>query len=377
MGCENLKDSLSLEYRDQFPVAENLIWLHHAGVSPLCLAASKAMQELILNVEQWASFHFFDWMKIYDSIRVEAGNLIGASCDEIAIVKNTSEGISMIQRGIDWKPGDKVVAFQEEFPANYFPWKVLEQEGVQIQWLSIYDSLEVIDQACDGARLLSISMVNYLSGYRMDLQAIGEICRRRDVFFMVDAIQGLGVFPVDVEKFHIDALAADGHKWLMGPEGCGILYVRQERQDEVHPREFGWMNVAGFDDYGSRDMTLRSNAARYECGTLNTVGIYGLDAAIRFIREVGVERIGEGVLNLAEHLVRGVERKGYRLYREWDRSSGSGILSFQKDGVDSRIVVSRLKDQKVQAAPRQGWIRFSPHFYQSFEEMDRVLAMLP
>lgn len=377
MGCEKETNSVWEEYRDQFPVAENLIWLHHAGVSPLCLPASKAMKELTDDAEKWASFHFFDWMKVYESIRVEGAMLIGAQREEIAIIKNTSEGISMVQRGLSWKAGDRMVAFREEFPANYLPWKIVEEQGVDVRWLSIYDSLDVIDQACDGARLLSVSIVNYLSGHRMDLEAIGEICKRRNVFFLVDAIQGLGVFPLDVERCHIDALSADGHKWLMGPEGCGILYVRRERQDEVKPVEFGWMNVASFDDYGSRDMALRPNAARYECGTLNTVGVFGLDAAIRFVQKVGVHRIGEQVVDLVERVAQGVEQKGYRLFREWDRQTASGIISFQKDGIDSRVVVSRLKDQRVQAAPRQGWIRFSPHFYQNNEEMDRVVAMLP
>lgn len=376
MGCK--KDGeVWKEYRDQFPVAENLIWLHHAGVSPLCLPASNAMKGLTDDLEKWASFHFYNWMKVYDSFRVEAAHLIGATPEEIAVVKNTSEGISFVQQGIDWKTGDRIVAFEEEFPANYLPWKFLEKQGVDVKWLSIYDPLEKIDQACQGARLLAISFVNYLSGYRMDLEAIGEICKRRGVFFLVDAIQGLGVFSVDVEKCHIDALSADGHKWLLGPEGCGILYIRKDRQDEVQPKEIGWMNVAEFHDFGSRETTLRPNAARYECGTLNTVGIYGLEAALRFIREVGINRIGEQVLDLTERLARGVERKGYRLFREWDRTAASGIVSFQKDGVDARVVVNQLKDEKIQAAPRQGWLRFSPHFYQNADEMDRVLERLP
>lgn len=369
MGCENI--------RSQFPVADKLIWLHHAGVSPLCRPAAEAMKALADDALEWASFHYEKWMQTYDAIRVQAAKLIGAKPGEIAVVKNTSEGIATVQMGIDWKSGDRVVAFKEEFPANYFPWKLLEARGVHVEWLSIYDSLDAIDAACKGAKLLTISYVNYLSGHRVDLKAIGEICHRRGVFYLVDAIQGLGVFPLDVEECHIDALSADGHKWLMGPEGCGILYIRQSRQDEVAPVEFGWTNVAGFNDYASRDLTLRPDAGRYECGTLNTIGIYGLEAAIRFVNEVGVDRIGEQVLLLAKRISEGAQRKGYQLIREWDRETGSGIVSFRKESLDSRMVVSRLKERKIQAAPRQGWVRMSPHFYESLEEMDRVIEALP
>lgn len=365
------------QYRDQFPSTENLLWLNHAAVSPLCRPAAVAMRTLVGDAHEWASFHYQKWMQVYDSLRVEAAKLIGAKSAEIAIVKNTSEGIATVQMGLDWKAGDQVVAFKEEFPSNYYPWKLLENRGVRVKWLSIYDSLQTIDEACRGARLLAISYVNYLSGHRVDLKAIGEICRRRGAFFLVDAIQGLGVFPIDVEGFGIDALAADGHKWLMSTEGCGILYIRKSRQDQIAPVEFGWTNVAGFHDYASRDMALRPDAGRYECGTLNTVGIYGLNAAIRFVNEVGIDRIGEQVLALAEQISQNIHSRGYELIREWERETGSGIVTLRKKDVDSRLVVSKLKEQRIQAAARQGWVRISPHFYQSPEEMDRVIQALP
>ncbi len=182
-----------------------------------------------------------------------------------------------------------------------------------MDWLSVNDPLEKIDIACTGAKLLAISFVQYLSGFRADLKAIGEICRRHNCFFFVDAIQGLGAFPLDVEAAHIDALAADGHKWLLGPEGCGILYVRKSRQDAIFPEEFGWTNVAGYNDYASRDMTLRQDAGRYECGTLNTIGCYGLRASIELLLEAGVERIAaRRSRSLADQLAAGAAKKGYQ-----------------------------------------------------------------
>jgi cysteine desulfurase/selenocysteine lyase len=359
-----------------FPVRRNLLWLHHAGISPLCPPAAEAMRAFAAEAAEWASFHYSTWLDAYEGLRVAAGRLIGASPREIAIVKNTSEGIATVQLGIDWKPGDRVVAFREEFPANFYPWKLLEARGVAVDWLSIYDPLERVERAARGARLLAISHVNYLTGHRVDLEAIGAICHKKGVFFLVDAIQGLGVFPVDVERMHIDALAADGHKWLMGPEGCGILYLRRGRQDEVRPAEFGWTNVAGFHDYGSRDMTLRDDAGRYECGTLNTIGIFGLRAAIEFVLDTGVSLIGERVLALTRALAEGLTARGHELARPWNEATASGILAFRSPSETPESTVARLRSKGMVAAVRQGWVRLSPHFYQSEQDVAEVFTQL-
>ena len=334
------------------------------------------MKNLAEDALRFGSLHYDKWMAAYEGLRQASARLIGASAREIAIVKNTSEGIATVALGIDWKAGDRVVAFQEEFPANVYPWKMLEERGVKISWLSIDDSLDKIDEACKGARLLAISYVQYLSGYRADLGAIGEVCRRRGCFFFVDAIQGMGAFPLDVEACHIDALAADGHKWLLGPEGCGILYVRQSRQDGVRPVEFGWTNVAKYADYASRDLTLRPDAGRYECGTLNTIGCLGLRAAMEFLLEVGIGEIAAAVQALGDRLGDGLRSKGYELLGTRTPACGAGIVSFRRADVDSSALVRRLRDRKIIAAPRQGWVRMAPHFYITPDEIDQVLGEL-
>jgi cysteine desulfurase/selenocysteine lyase len=365
------------QYRDEFPVTERLVYLNHAAVAPLPKTCAKAMQDFADDALRHGSLHYDQWLDTYDGLRRAAARLLGADRSEIAITKNTSEGIATIAMGLDWRPGDTIVAFAEEFPANYYPWKLLESHRCYVNWLSIHDSLDVIDQACEGAKLLAVSFVQYLSGRRADLIEIGRICRRRGVFFLVDAIQGLGAFPLDVRAAGIDALAADGHKWMLGPEGCGILFVRRERQDSVFPREFGWTNVAGYNDYSSRDMTLRPDAGRYECGTLNTIGCYGLRASLDFLLSIGIDRIGPAVQALADQLAEGAQRKGYSLLGERTPETGAGIVSIQKIGVDSRAVVRQLKEKGIIAAPRQGWVRLSPHFYISPEEIERVIEALP
>jgi selenocysteine lyase/cysteine desulfurase len=336
------------------------------------------MQQWADDALQFGSLHYDRWLDTYEGLRVAAARLIGANRSEIALVKNTSEGVSMIAQGLNWHSGDRIVAFREEFPANYYPWLRLEgTRGCTIDWLSINDPLEQIEIACTGAKLLAISFVQYLSGFRADLNAIGEICRKHHCFFFVDAIQGLGAFPLDVEAAHIDALAADGHKWLLGPEGWGILYVRKSRQDSIQPEEFGWTNVAGYNDYASRDMALRQDAGRYECGTLNTIGSYGLRASMELILEVGVERIAAAVQALADQLAAGAMKKGYQLLGDRTAENGAGIVALEKPGVDSRKIVHDLKQKGIIAAPRQGWVRMSPHFYISPEEIERVVEALP
>ena len=198
--------------------------------------------------------------------------------------------------------------------------------------------------------------MQFLSGYRAPIQAIGEICHRNQCIYLVDAIQGLGAFPLDVRACHIDALAADGHKWLLGPEGCGILYINQALQDRVEPVEFGWTNVGRYNDYASRDMTLRPDAGRYECGTLNTIGCFGLKASIELLLEVGVGKIAPVVQNLGDRIAAGVSSKGYEVLGHRTPETGAGIVSFRKPGLDAVNIVSKLRAAGIshRAAGRLG-----------------------
>jgi selenocysteine lyase/cysteine desulfurase len=365
------------QHRVQFPVTETCIYMHHAGVAPLCRPAAEAMIALTNDVLLHGSNHYDRWMAAYEGLRESAAKLISASPREIAVVKNTSEGISTIALGIDWKPGDRIVCFEGEFPANALPWLRLRDRGVKIDILAPDAPLDLIDSAARGARLLTISWVQYLSGYRADITAIGEICSRHQCLFFVDAIQGLGVFPIDVQRDRIHALAADGHKWMLGPEGCGVLYVRSDLQDAIEPVEFGWTNVARYADYSTRDMTLRADAGRYECGTLNTVGIFGLRAAIEFLLSIDRAEISGEVVAHTRMLAEAARRKGYEVLGPQLDGHCSGILSVRKPEVHSGYLVRQLKDRRMIAAPRQGWIRLSPHFYISPAEIQSVGEALP
>jgi selenocysteine lyase/cysteine desulfurase len=372
-----IEPALWERHAHQFPVRDRLIYLNHAAVAPLVRPAAEAMQWLAQDSLEFGSLHYDRWLAAYEGLRVAAARLVGAEPAEIALVKNTSEGIATVAMGLDWKPGDRMVGFREEFPANYFPWKRLEEKGVAVTWLSVEDPLDRIDQACKGAKLLSISFVQFLSGYRAPIQEIGEICRRNRCIFLVDAIQGLGAFPLDARACGVDALAADGHKWLLGPEGCGILYINRALQERVEPVEFGWTNVARYADYASRDMALRQDAGRYECGTLNTIGCFGLRASIEFLLEVGPGEIAPVVRDLGDRIAAGVAAKGYTVLGNRTPETGAGIVSFRKPGTEAGEIVRKLRAAGIVAAPRNGWVRTSPHFYISPGEIDRMLEELP
>lgn len=364
-------------YARHFPVRNRLIYLNHAAVAPLSKPAADAMANLAADCCEYGSLHYPEWLAAYDGVREAAARLISATPGEIALMKNTSEGIATVAMGLDWKRGDRIVGFREEFPANLYPWQRLAAKGVEVEWLSVFDPLDRIDETCRGARLLSISFVGFLNGYRAPLREIGEICRRRGCIYFVDAIQGLGAFPLDVRECHIDALAADGHKWMLGPEGCGILYISQALQERVEPVEFGWTNVAGYNDYASRDTSLRADAGRYECGTLNTIGCFGLRASLELLLEIGADRIGPAVQALGDRIAEGVCSKGYEVLGQRTPRTGAGIVSFRKTGVDAVEIVSRLRERGITAAPRAGWVRTSPHFYIAPEQIDCMIEELP
>src|SRR6185295_4684591 len=334
-------------YREFFPVTRNLIYLNHAAVTPLCRPAAEAMQGVAQDALDWGSLHYDRWLECYEGLRRSAARLVNCTPEEIAIVKNTSEGIATVAMGLDWRAGDKIVAFEGEFPANQYPWQRLESKGVKIEWLAPTVPLDRIDQAARGARLLSISFVQFLTGFRADITGIGEICQRHRVVYLVDAIQGLGAFPVDVQAAHIDALAADGHKWLVGPEGCGVLYISRRLQEQVEPMEFGWTNVAGFNDYASRDMTL--------------------------LLGIGIDKISPVVRGLADQIVEGVRQRSYEVLGE----PNAGIVSFRKPGVDSAAICTLLRDRSIITAQRAGWVRASPHFYIEPEDIQKMLDLLP
>jgi selenocysteine lyase/cysteine desulfurase len=367
--------------RAEFPVTQSCIYMNHAAVAPVSRRVRKAMVGLLEDVHHFGSAHWDRWVDAYAATRRAVAQLLGAEPAEIAFVKNTSEGISLFTNGLDWQRGDEVVSLEGEFPANYYPWQLLETKGVALRLVkNEYGrfSLDAIAQALGPrTRVVAVSFVQYLSGFRLDLNALGGLCAAHNALLFVDAIQGLGVFPLDVRRAHIAGLAADGHKWLTGPEGAGLLFIRKDLIDSIQPTTIGWMNFRRWMDFTSRDLTWRDDARRYEPGSLNTVGIYGLGAALNLLLEIGVENIAERVLDLTDRLRAGLKRQGHRVFGPDLRAECSGIVSFVPRSQTAEQVANLLRDEGIIVSARCGMVRVSPHFYNSEAEIDCLLECLP
>ena len=368
------------DIRDQFPIAESYAYLNHASISPLPRGSAEAMQRQVKDVARQGVHAFPGWVREYEQLRCAAASMLGCDADEIAITKNTSEGLSAIANGLDWRSGDTIVGLESDFPANYVPWRELQaRHGVRFHSLRLRNGvldLEELDQACKGARLAALSYVHFLTGFRWNLKAVGEVCRRRDCVLVLDAVQGMGPFEIDVKACGVHALSAGGHKWLLGPEGCGIFYVDRSWMPAVRPVEFGWTSLEGFESYRS-DGDLQPGARRFECGTLNTVGCVGLRTSIELLNEIGADHSSATIHALVERVLEAARSKGYEAAAKRNRENGSGIVSLRKPGVDPAKAVADLREDGVSAAERMGWIRVAPHVYNTDAEIDRLVELLP
>ena len=367
--------------RDEFPITRNYNFLNHAAAAPLCRRAGEAIRHYVKHAEDngYLRGGFF---KQIDRIRQQVAQLIQANADEIAFTKNTSEGLSFVANGLNWQTGDNVVITNAEFPANVYPWQALRSQGVQVRMVLEEDGripLERVLEAINSrTRVVSISSVQFASGYRTDLATLGEHCQSKGVFLCVDAIQSLGVFPIDVKAMNIDFLAADGHKWLCAPEGSGIFYVRKEIQGYLRPTTIGWLCMKEPFRYGKYNFEFADSARRYEAGSHNFLGVFGLGAAMEMIPEIGLENISRRVIVLAQRLVAGLRDKGYRIISSRTPTEASGIVAFVSDVHDHDQIQRHLElEHRIVIAVRCGRLRASPHYYNSEREIDQLIEVLP
>ena len=370
----------SADAREQFPVCSRYAYFNHAAIAPLPRVSADAMRAQVTDSAQHGVHGFQRWSEDHAGLRRATAEMLGCDAAEIAISKNTSAGLCAVANGLDWRPGDVVVGLESDFPANLVPWRELgPRSGVRFRSLQLRDGeldLEELDRACKGARLAALSYVHFLTGFRWNLEAAGEICRRRGCLLVLDAVQGLGAFPIDVRAAGVHALSASGHKWLLGPEGVAVLFIDREFMDQLPPTELGWASLQGFEEYRC-DGALHPDARRFECGTLNSAGCAGLRASVEMLNRVGTPATEAAIHALAERLVKGAGAKGYEFAAPRRRESGSGIVSMKKPGADPAAVTAMLLANGVSVSERLGWIRAAPHFYNTAEELDRLVRLLP
>lgn len=370
--------------RTEFPVANEKVYLGHAAVCPLPKRVVDAMTDFTLTCAMSDQEDAYGSGRMLQ-VRALAGRLLNAAPEEIAFVGPTSLALSAVANGLHFRRGDNVLVYHDDYPSNVYPWMALAPRGVQVRFLNIRElgrirRIDVEGQIDESTRLVALASCHFLSGWRIDIPAIGQLLRKRNILFCVDGIQTLGAFPTTVE--HVDFLAADAHKWLLGPLAAGIFYVRKEVQDRLHPSVYGWHNVRCPDYVAQETIVHPADARRYEAGSANLVGLAGLEAGLQLILEIGVANIANELLRKRSLLVPALKAKGCTVIHE-DAPPGhaSGIVSFFKPGADMAALHARLTTNKVIAslrADRTGrhYLRFSPHFYNTDAELQQALDLL-
>ena len=367
------------EAREEFgAVLSRWVFLDHASVCPLPKRTVRAIERYLAEVASSGVLHEKKTDPKVEEARGLSARLLGASPEEVAFVQNTTAGILIVANGLRWREGDNVVVARCEFPANIHPWRFLaERKGVEVRFVEGRPTPDAVKEAVDErTRLVSLSFVQYADGYRLDVEAVAEICRRVGALFLLDAIQGLGALRLNVKGSGVHFLSADGHKWLLGPEGAAVFYVSKEALEELDLVWCGWMSVEAPEEFERHDQPLKPSAKRFEPGTRNNAGIVGLGESIKLLLEVGMEEVERRVLYLTDLLVEGLKEKGHRVISPRGEREKSGIVSFVPQRADPRKVYKSLKALGVLVSLRGGAIRVSPHFYNSEEDIEALLDAL-
>ncbi len=368
-------------YRSEFPVVEEQLYLNHAGVAPTSRRAVAAIQEWSEDLLRHGVRNERHWEARAERVRAAAARLIGAEAGEITFVRNTGHGLGLVAEGLDWRPGDEVaVAASIEYPSNVYPWQHLRDRGVTVREIVPREG-GVTPEAVAAAltprtRLVSVSSVQFASGHRTDLDALGALCERAGVLFCVDGIQSVGCIPVDVKKSRVHFLSADSHKWMLGVSGIGFLYVAQDVLPRVRPVLVGWRSTTDLWNFNTPRFELKPDATKFEEGSHAFTGIYALGAALELLLEVGMDRVSERIRALLEHADTRLRDLGCDTGPSPEHRAGS--LTFLPPGGDADIkaLATHLKDHQVNFSVRRGRIRVSPHFYNQPAELDRLVALV-
>ena len=366
----------------EFPLSDELIYLNHAAVAPWPKRTSAAVIKFAEQNTRFGSHFYPDWLNKETELRTQLQVLLNApSADDIALVKNTSEALSFVAYGLTWQAGDNIVSSNEEFPSNRLPWQSLSNQGVEFRQADLYsaDSPEdaIFALVDSNTRLITISSIQFATGLRMDLERIGEFCKRRGILFCIDAIQSLGAVQFDVQACHADFAMADGHKWMFGPEGLGVFFSTPAARDKLKLTQFGWHMMKDTHNYENRPWEAHPTARRFECGSPNMLGIHAFSASLSLLLETGMSVVEALVIERADYLTELINKNGQLILLTKQRNRlKSGIVTVKHRTVVNEKLYRYLQECGVVCALRGGGIRFSPHFYNTFEEIDRAFGMI-
>jgi cysteine desulfurase/selenocysteine lyase len=369
--------------RALFPITERVNYLNHAAVSPPPAATINAVQSQLTDVSQNGSVNFRSWIATKERTRQLLATMLGARLEQVAFMRNTSDGLSTVANGLRWLPGDNLVTFRNEFPSNIYPWlRLRDAFGVEVRMAEERDGRielnELIGLIDTKTRLVAISQVQYASGFRTDLERLGRAARAVDALLVVDVIQALGVVPIDVQAEFVDVAAGACHKWLLTPEGVGFLYLADRARERIQPTLVGWISVPDPDDYANFSQGWNRGTLAWETGTGPAALIHGLEQSLKLLTKTGSEQIQSHLETLTDYLCERLANRPYRIVSSRRRSEKSQIVCIQHaSGLSAMNLYAHLKDRRIITAPRGDRLRISPHLYNTSEEIDALVNALP
>ena len=371
------------ELRALFPITERAIYFNHAAISPPPITTIRAVEAQLKDVHENGSSNFRDWLAVKEEARKLLANLLGARPEQVAFVRNTSDALSTVANGLNWRRGDNIVTFSREFPSNIYPWfRVRDAFGVEVRMceerngrIDFADLATLIDH---NTRIVAISHVQYASGFRMDLERLGRLARQHDALFVVDTIQALGVVPTDVEAEFIDVAAGASHKWLLAPEGVGYLYLSDRARERIQPTLVGWVSVPNPDDYLNFEQGWNRGSLAWETGTSPTALIHGFKASLELLTRFGVQNVAKYLEDLTDDLCERLKAKRYEVVSSRVPGEKSQIVCIRhRDGLSAMSLYHQLHGRKIVTAPRLDRLRVSPHFYNTPAEVEVFVRALP
>lgn len=371
------------EIRSLFPVTQHAIYLNHAAVSPSPITTVQAVEQQLTDVRNNGSINFREWLATKERARELAARMLNARPEQIAFMRNTSDGLSTIANGLEWRNGDNLVTFRNEFPSNIYPWlRLRDAHGVELRFCEEragrIDYDELIGLIDSHTRVVAISQVQFASGFRADLERLGKAARAHDALLVVDCIQAMGVVPTDVEAELIDAAAGAGHKWLLTPEGVGFLYLSDRARERIAPTLVGWVSVPNPDDYSNWEQGWKPGALAWETGTGPASLFYGFEASLNLLFKIGTEKISKHLETLTDHLCDALNGRDYEVVSSRRKEEKSQIVCIRSSrGLTPMALYTHLKRQNIITAPRGDRLRISPHVYNTNGDIDSLVAALP
>lgn len=369
-----------------FPITRHAVYLNHAANGPLPRPVAHTLHEFVDDTSDYGNINFARWGEYERGARRRLASFIHARPDQIALTASTGDGLMMIASGLRWQPDDTIISAEGEFPSNVYPWLNLAEQGIRLQAVPLRDHRvaveDVLESITERTRLVSLSLVEFSTGFRNDITTIARYCHERDILCGIDAMQALGALPVDVQELGVDFLAAAAHKWLLGPQTCGILYLADDLLARLHVARRGWFSVETPFDFFNHKQPLKVGAARFEYSSSNRMPVVGLDAALGVFECIdgGMQAVEARILGLTDHAIAGLEQLGYPVISPQSKGERSGIVCFKchpaRQDLSADQLVTELATHQIHVAARNGIVRISPHFYNTPEEIDTLLNVL-